>query len=79
VALQIAKPAVVVKVERLAKATGLTKTAVVERAVDRLLAELASADDHGDRMSALMAQFDRIPDRGDAFDPLVWDEYGVPK
>jgi len=79
VALQIANPAVVGKVERLAKVTGLTKTAVVERAVDRLLAELASTDDPGDRMSALMEQFDRIPDRGDAFDPLVWDENGIPK
>ena len=35
-ALQIANPIVVGKVERLAKATGLSKTAVVEKAVDRL-------------------------------------------
>ena len=32
-ALQIANPVVVGKVERLAKATGLSKTAVVERAL----------------------------------------------
>jgi antitoxin VapB len=38
-ALQIANPSVVSKVERLAKATGLSKTAVVERAVDRLISE----------------------------------------
>ncbi len=35
-ALQIANPAVVSKVERLAKRTGLSKTALVERAIDRL-------------------------------------------
>ena len=38
-ALQIANPVVVGKVERLAKATGLSKTAVVEKALDRLIGE----------------------------------------
>ena len=38
-ALQIANPVVVGKVERLAKATGLSKTAVVERALDHLISE----------------------------------------
>jgi antitoxin VapB len=38
-ALQIANPIVVAKVERLARATGLTKTAVVERAIDALANE----------------------------------------
>ena len=78
-ALQIANPAVVSKVERLAKATGLSKTAVVERAVDRLLGELANASDQSERIAALLAQLDRIPERADAFDPLVWDEHGLPK
>jgi antitoxin VapB len=78
-ALQIANPAVVSKVERLAKATGLSKTAVVERAVDRLLSELADASDQTERIAALLAQLDRIPDRADAFDPLAWDEHGLPK
>ncbi len=77
-ALQIANPIVVAKVERLAKATGLTKTAVVERAIDRLAAETQGASDRG-RMAALLAQLDRIPDREDAFDPLQWDEQGLPK
>jgi antitoxin VapB len=27
---------------------------------------------------ALLAQLDRIPDRADAFDPLPWDEQGLP-
>jgi antitoxin VapB len=38
-ALQIANPLVVAKIEALARATGLSETAAVEKAVDRLLAE----------------------------------------
>ena len=77
-ALQIANPTVVAKVERLARITGLTKTAVVEKAIDRLAGETQGASDPG-RMAALLAQLDRIPDRTDAFDPLDWDERGLPK
>ena len=77
-ALQIANPVVVAKVERLARATGLSKTAVVERAIDRLASETQSAADP-DRMAALLTQLDRIPDRADAFDPLAWDAHGLPK
>ena len=77
-ALQIANPTVVAKVERLARATGLTKTAVVERAIDRLAGETQGASDPG-RMAALLAQLDRIPDRAEAFDPLEWDALGLPK
>lgn len=77
-ALQIANPAVVAKVERLARATGLTKTAVVERALDRLASELQTQPDTR-RLDALLKQLDRIPDRPDAFDPLQWDEHGLPK
>jgi len=77
-ALQIANPTVVAKVERLARATGLTKTSVVERAIDRLAAETQGAADPG-RMEALLAQLDRIPDRQGAHDPLQWDELGLPK
>jgi antitoxin VapB len=77
-ALQIANPVVVAKVERLARATGLTKTAVVERAIDRLASETQGAADPG-RMAALLAQLDRVPDRTDAFDPLEWDAQDLPK
>jgi antitoxin VapB len=77
-ALQIANPVVVAKVERLAKATGLTKTAVVERAIDRLAGETRLGPEAG-RMEALLVQLDRIPDRQDSFDPLNWDELGLPK
>jgi len=78
-ALQIANPAVVSKVERLAKRTGLSKTAVVERAVDRLLGEIADRPRASGQLAALLAQLDRIPDRADASDPLQWDEHGLPK
>ena len=78
-ALQIANPVVVGKVERLAKATGLNKTAVVERAVDLLLRETQGGADKSARLAALLAQIDKIPDRADAFDPMEWDETGLPK
>ncbi|EXJ15795.1 type II toxin-antitoxin system VapB family antitoxin [Imhoffiella purpurea] len=77
--LQIANPALVGKVERLARATGLNKTAAVERAVDRLLSELEGPPQNAVSMNALLAQLDRIPDRDDALDPLAWDDMGLPK
>jgi antitoxin VapB len=77
-ALRIANPVVVAKVERLARTTRLTKTAVVERAIDRLAGETQAASDSG-RMTALLAQLDRVPDRADAFDPLDWSCLGLPK
>jgi antitoxin VapB len=78
-ALQIANPVVVGKVERLAKATGLSKTAVVEKALDRLIGETMNKTDGGNRVAALLAQLDRIPDRADAFDAVEWDERGLPR
>lgn len=78
-ALQIANAAVVSKVERLAKATGLSKTAAVERAVDRLLSETVGTVKGSASMTSLLAQLDQIADRADAFDPLAWDEHGLPK
>ena len=77
-ALQIANPVVVSKVERLARATGLSKTAVVEKAIDRLASETQGKADPG-RMEALLAQLDRVPDRADAFEALEWDARGLPK
>ena len=82
-AIQIANPIVVKKVERLAKAVGLSKTAAVERAVDRLLGETVGAAKTKNiasaSMAALLAQVDQVADRKDAFDPLTWDELGLPK
>jgi antitoxin VapB len=77
-ALQIANPVVVAKVERLARATGLTKTAVVERAIDALASQTQPAAVPG-QMAALLAQLDRVPDLADAHDPLEWDGAGLPK
>jgi len=77
--LQIANPGVIDKVERLARATGLNKTAAVERAVERLLRELEGPVASVERFDALLAQIDRIPDRPDAYDPLEWDETGLPR
>ncbi len=78
--LQIANPTVVSKVERLAKITGLSKTAAVESAVDRLLLETAApVSKPTARFAALLAQLDQIPDRADAHDPLVWDDNGLPR
>lgn len=81
VALQIANPVVVGKIEALARATGLTKTAAVEKAVDRLLLEqnVDRTADAWHRLDALLAQMDQIPDLPTAYDPLEWDEHGLPR
>jgi antitoxin VapB len=80
-ALQIANQKVIEKIETLARATGLSKTAAVEKAVDRMLAEqqIAGPDDLWERFDAILAQIDRIPDLPDAFEPLEWDEDGLPR
>ena len=72
---------VVGKIETLARATGLSKTAAVEKAVDRLLAEqqLDQTAEVWRRFDALLAQMDQIPDLPTAFDPLEWDEHGLPR
>jgi antitoxin VapB len=51
---------------------------VVERAIDRLASETGAGPQAG-RMAALLAQLDRVPDRPDAFNPLEWDDQGLPK
>ncbi|MGE0664982.1 MAG: type II toxin-antitoxin system VapB family antitoxin [Sphingomonadales bacterium] len=77
--IQIANPVVVEKIERLANETGLTKTAAVEKAVDALLNDKdARKENLRRRVKAVLAEIDSIPDRADAFDPLEWDENGLP-
>jgi hypothetical protein len=78
-ALQIADRVVVAKVERLAKATGLTAAAVVERAIDRLAAETLASPDPQRSLVALLVQLDQLPDRSDAADPLRWGASGLPE
>ena len=79
-AIQIANLGVIEKSERLSTLTGLSKTAAVEIAVDRLLAEGTAAVglEVQARYGALLAQMDRIAERPDAFDPLLWDGHGLP-
>lgn len=76
--LQIANPSVVDKVERLARVTGLTKTAAVEQAVEKMLHEMGGTADTAQRLGALLQQIDRIADRHDVSDPLQWDDRGLP-
>ena len=78
-ALQIANPSVVAKVDKLARARGMTKTAVVEQAIDRWANETHENTVAPGRMGVILAQLDLIPDRGDAFDPLHWDKNGLPE
>jgi antitoxin VapB len=79
-ALQIANPVVVAKVERLAKLTGMSKTTAVEAAVDLLLRETTVAGAvPAVHFAAVLAQMDKIPDRTDASDPLMWNEHGLPQ
>ena len=75
--LKIANPVVVGKVERLAKAACLSKTALVERALDQLLLESPARTPTAATLAALLAQLDRIPDRADVADVLQWDRHGL--
>lgn len=67
------------EVERLAKRTGLSKTALVEHAVDRLGLETANASHQTGPLPALLAQLDRIPAPADAHDAVLWDRHGLPE
>jgi antitoxin VapB len=77
--IHIANPQVVAKIERLARVTGLGKTATVELAVDRMLAEASPEPRPWAGMERLLEQMDRLPERPDAFDPFEWDEHGLPR
>jgi antitoxin VapB len=82
VPVQIANPQVVAKIERLSRAIGVGKTAAVEAAVDRMLADVEAAQNAGDPwngIDAILAQLRRIPVRPDAFDAIEYDENGLPK
>jgi antitoxin VapB len=80
-ALQIANAAVVEKINELAKMTGLTKTAAVEKAVDELLRNSGlnvQANQH-QKMLALLAQFDRVEKKRLLENTdITWDENGLP-
>ncbi len=80
-ALQIANRVVIEKIEALARATGLSKTAAVEKAVDRLLAEegVAQPGDAWEHFDAILAHIDRIFEVPGGLEPLEWDEHGLPR
>jgi antitoxin VapB len=79
--VQIANPQVIEKIERLSRLIGLGKTATVEAAVDRMLAEVAtgSSADPWVGIDAIIAQLHRIPPRPDSFEAVEYDEAGLPK
>ena len=77
--IQIASPELVEKIERLAKLTGMTETSAVERAVDLLLSQQSADDEEWRRFDAILEQFDRLPKSERPFDPLEWDEQGLPR
>ena len=74
--VQIANPQVVAKIERLSRITGLGKTAAVEAALDRMLADGGTPWAGFD---AVIAQLHRRPPRPDTFDAIEYDEAGLPK
>jgi antitoxin VapB len=84
-ALQIANPTVVDKIHELARITGLTKTAAVEKAVDEMLRASSAPGitpgqlDQRTRMMSLLAQLDRVSSTKDnAAADIVWDSNGLP-
>jgi antitoxin VapB len=77
-ALQIANPRVVQKVETLAQERGLSKTGAVEQAIDRMLKDTPATERTPDRIRAILRQLDALPDVTDRADPLSWDEHGLP-
>jgi hypothetical protein len=69
-AIQIADSMIADKVDRLAKATGLSMTAVVELALDLWLSEMSGSLDQSERMTALMEQLEHSPDQAGAREPI---------
>jgi antitoxin VapB len=80
-AIQIVNPVVLEKISELAKVTGLTKTSVVEKAIDDLLRNqgIDVQTNQSKKMLVLLAQFDRA-DKNGSYEKTVitWDENGLP-
>lgn len=58
------------KVDRVARATGLSIPAVVELALDLWLSEVSEPSDQSERMAARIAQLDRVPHRAGACESI---------
>jgi antitoxin VapB len=79
--LRIANPALVRKIEALARVTGLSETEAVEKAVDRMLGERSpdAWERAWEQFDDILVQLDQVPDLPNGFDPLEWDEHGLPR
>lgn len=69
-AIQIADSTIVSKVDRVARATGLSMNAVVELALDLWLSEMAASSEQTAHMAARMAELDGIADRSPSSKPV---------
>jgi hypothetical protein len=80
-ALQIAIRSSSQRSSALARATGLTRTAVVEGAAEALLLDRCADQMRGmrHRINAILSQIDRIPHLPEPIDPLDWGESGLPR
>ena len=67
-----------------ANAMKVNKTAAVDKAIDAPEQQCVMGEAAGRkgrihaRALTLLAQLDRIPDRADLFNPLSWDDQGLP-
>ena len=69
-AIQIADSMIADKVDRVAKATGLSMSAVVELALDLWLSEMSGSSQRCEHMAARMAELDGVEPRGDIAGPI---------
>jgi antitoxin VapB len=88
-AVQIANPEVVKKIEWLAATLNTSKTGAVERALDAYKLSFSAKEDEAAKqrrrdefmrdIRPILAQFDALPDiHPDAKNDLDWDENGLP-
>ena len=88
-AVQIANPAVVRKIEWLAATLNTSKTGAVERALDAYKLNFSSQEDQAAKqrrrdefmrnVRPILAQFDALPNvNSNAKSDLDWDENGLP-
>jgi hypothetical protein len=64
----------------MAMEMSITRKDEAEKAVDRLLTDqgVARPGNAWERFDAILARIDRIPEVPGGFDPLTWNEYGLP-
>lgn len=88
-AVQIANPDVVRKIEWLAATLNTSKTSAVERALDAYKLNFSTSEDQAAKkrradeflreIRPVLAKFDALPDiNPDAKNDLDWDENGLP-